>query len=603
MFKILLTALLPLLFLIGCSSEKETVKRSAERTGEIAVVEADKEKALEHFINGSIAESKGDFASAIIEYQDALRLDPGAGVYYALAKNYFSLNKIPLALQHSKKSIELDSANTEYYELLSDIFSAAHQYDSSAVVLEKLLVIDPESISGHYKLARLYENSKPLKAIDIYKNLTNNIGPEWNVLIRVAELYEKLGEYKKASETMEELVALDPSNTALQKLLAEFYEKEEAYEKAHSVLDDIIELTPDDLDARERKAQLYLKQDEWEDASEQYSYILSQPDVPLEIKLRIGASYFNESLKDSTLLPITKEFFNTIDKDTSDWQVKMYLGAIALNENKDEEAIESFRSVTKLANWNVEAWIRLGGLYFDNQKYAEAETVMLEAIESFPQDFAVNLILGLSLAQQEQHEKAKEYLKNAVDLNPRDPTALSAYGFTLNQLKESDEAVKYLKKALTVNPNDVNLLGTLGMIYDAQENWAECDSVYQLALELDSVNALVNNNYAYSLSEREIKLDEALEMAKIAIEADPENSSYLDTIGWVYFKLGEYVKAKEFIEKSIEVGGESAIMLEHLGDIVFMMGEKNKAQQLWQQAFDLDASNDDLKLKIEKGEI
>jgi len=81
------------------------------------------------------------------------------------------------------------------------------------------------------------------------------------------------------------------------------------------------------------------------------------------------------------------------------------------------------------------------------------------------------------------------------------------------------------------------------------------------------------------------------------------NSSYLDTIGWVYFKLGEYEKAKEYIEQAIKVGGESSVMLEHLGDITYMLGNKDKAKSIWEKSLSLDSTNNRVKIKIEKGEI
>jgi len=133
--------------------------------------------------------------------------------------------------------------------------------------------------------------------------------------------------------------------------------------------------------------------------------------------------------------------------------------------------------------------------------------------------------------------------------------------------------------------------------------WEECDKTYEHALGIDSSNATVNNNYAYSLSERGEKLDLALEMAKLAIEKEPDNSSFLDTIGWVYYKLGNYEEAKTYLEKALEISGERPVMLDHLGDILFKMGKKELAVELWQKAYKLDSSNIDLKNKIEKGEI
>ena len=589
---------------LNCSSQKEIVKENKKEDTTFSQSNSElRDEALDHFISGSTAEAKGDYATAILEYQDAIRLDKSAGIYYALAKNYFFLKKLSLALENARRAVAMDSTEDDYYDLLSDIYTAGNQTDSAEVVLNKLINVDSTNINAYYKLARLYEASKPIKAVEIYTKLTTLIGPDWNVLIHIADLEEKLGNIDSAEKALDKLMELDPGNSSLQKMAVDFYLRINKYNKALDIVNNILELTPDDLEAREKKAQIYIAEKDWAEASKEYSYILKQPGVPFDVKIRIGAVYFNQSLKDSTLLPITKNLFETIDKDTTDWQVKMYLGAIAINEKKDSIAIENFKKVTELARWNVDGWIRLGGTYYDNKKYNEAAKIMKEAIVSFPEDFTVNLILGLSLSQENNNIEAKKYLKKAVDLNSSDLNALSAYAFTLNQLKDYENAVKYLNKALTIKPDDVNLLGTLGLIYDNKGEHILSDSVYEAALKIDSSNALINNNYAYALSERGIQLDRALKMVNIALDADPKNSSYLDTKGWVLFKLGKYKEAKEFIEKAIDAGGESAVMLEHLGDIVYKIGEQDYARKLWKKALKLDVTNGELKQKIEKGEI
>lgn len=586
----------------GCSSQYQTTKDYSSADPEEKPVD-DKTRALEHFIKGSIHESKGEYSSAILEYQDALKLDPAAGIHYALAKNYHLINKIPIAIQHARKSIEYSPQITEYYSLLGDIFFTARQYDSSAAILEKLLVIDSTEVNTYYKLARIYEMNKPLKAIEIYNKLSDLIGPEWSVLIRLAELHESLGNLDQAADALEDLIILDPSNRGIQKLLSEIYARNNDVENALLILNEIIEFSPEDLDARERKAQILLEQDDWKSAAEQYNYILEQPGISLEPKIRVGASYFVHSLKDSTALVPAKEFFKKMNRDTTHWQVKLYLAAIELNDGNDSLAERNFESAAELAPWNPQPWIELGGLYFDNQYYDEASVVMNQAVKLYPKDFVINLILGLALAQTSKYEDAKEYLRTANEINPNDLTVLSAYGYTLSQLKETDEAIRYMKRALEINPNDKNILGTLGLVYNSLEMWDECDEIYERALKIDSLNATINNNYAYSLSERGIRLDEALRMVEIALEEEPFNSSFLDTIGWIYYKLGNYEKAKENIEKALEIGGDRSVIIDHLGDVLFKLGDKNLAREYWQKAFDLDNTNIEIKNKIEKGEI
>ena len=600
-----------ILFVAGCSSQNKIIRSdtNVENAGadesyndSTQVKKELSDQAMEHFIDGSINETKGEYASAILDFQDALRLDPSAGIYYAIAKNYFYLNKYPNALQNCKKAVSLNLGQLDYRDLLSDIFTAAGLFDSAAVVLEGTISRDSSRVQSYYKLARIYERSKPLEAIKIYNKLTNVIGPDWNILMHIAELYENLGQTDNAISSLKKLLTIDPSNISVQKLLVQLYEKAKKYDEALKVINDILQFAPNDLETRQLKAKLYLDKNDYASASKEFSYIFKQPGVPLNNKLNIGGLYFTQALKDSSLFSVAENIFHEIDKDTVNWLVKMYLGAICISQKKDSEAVEYFDQVTKLAGWNPETWIRFGGLYFDNQRYSDAEKLMKKALPAFPDNFTINLIMGLSLAQQNKNEEAKIYLKKSLSINPNDINALSGYGFTLSQLHDDKEAVKYLQKALTLSPDDLNLLGTLGLIYNNLNKNEESDSLYQKALEIDSTSAIVNNNYAYSLSERGIKLDDALRMVKIAVAADSANSSYLDTMGWVYFKLNNLDLAKQYIEKAIKYGGENATMLEHLGDIESKLGNKKEAKNLWQKALKLDSSKTELKSKIEKGE-
>ncbi|MBS4035469.1 MAG: tetratricopeptide repeat protein [Ignavibacterium sp.] len=562
-----------------------------------------KKRALDHFVNGTVFEAQNNYHAAVIEFEKALQYDTTAGIYYSLSKNYLFTNRLIQSLSIIKKAVELDSSILDYYDLMADVYSAARNYDSAIAVLEKAALVEPNNINLYYKLARLYEISKPLEAISVYEKLIDLVGPDWNLLVRIGELYEKTGNLELALESIERLLELDPSNTQLKTLLIDFNQRAGNHDKAIRIADDLLELTPDDLSIRERKALILVEIEDWEAASDEFNYIIEDKNINLDEKINIAASYYEKAVADSSLFPIAKNLFEKIDKDTLDWQVKMYLGAIAFSEGNDSLAIDNFKYVTENANWNVQAWIRLGGLLYDNKKYDEASKVMEEAIEVFPNDFAANFILGLSLVQLEKQEEAEKYLSKAVDLNPNDVNALSAYGYTLSQLKKNKEAIRYITHALRIEPDDVNLIGTLGLIYNSIQMHAESDSAYERALELDPENSLINNNYSYALAVRGEQLERALEMVKVSIAADSLNSSYLDTIGWVYYKLGDYDQAKKYLEKAIELNQNSAVILDHLGDVEFKLGNSEKAVELWEKAFELDPQKNEIKTKIEKGEL
>ncbi|MGE5432302.1 MAG: tetratricopeptide repeat protein [Syntrophomonadaceae bacterium] len=587
--------------LFGCSSDK--IQKGDEAALADSVESLQSKVAIEHFIDGNIADAKGDYSAAILEYQDALRMDPKAGVYYALAKDYLLTNKLSLALENINNAIKLDLSNVDYYNILAEVYTNAHQADSAANAYEKIIKLDSVNVAAYYNLANIYQQSKPLQALNLYQKLLRITGPEWSVLARVAELYERIGNTDESIKTIEQLLTLDPSNVEVRKLLIESYIKENKFDKALGAIDELQAKFPEDLSLREMKAQIYLQKNNWPKALGEYRVILDSHSVPVESKIKIGSIFLTQSMQDSTLLPLTREVFEKLDHDTTNWQIKMVLGEIDLRERKDSAAISEFKQVTELARWNADAWTRLGGLYFDNKKYDEAAKILRQAVQNFPDNFPINLILGLSLSQMSNYTEAKPYLQKAVYLNPKDLTALSAYGYTLNQLKEPTSAIHYIKAALKLDSNNVDLIGTLGLIYNSQKKWAECDSAYSRALSLDSNNVLILNNYAYSLAERGIRLDEALKMAEKAVSREPGNSSYLDTYGWVFYRMGNYDKAEEYIRKALALDSSNSTLIEHLGDINFKAGKKGKALEMWQQAFQLNTDNSELKTKIEKGEL
>ena len=89
-------------------------------------------------------------------------------------------------------------------------------------------------------------------------------------------------------------------------------------------------------------------------------------------------------------------------------------------------------------------------------------------------------------------------------------------------------------------------------------------------------------------------------MAQKAITLDPNNPAYLDTIGWVYFKLKKYKKALDYIERSISGNGENPVVLEHLGDVLMKISRSGDARSYYQKALQIDIDNARLREKIKE---
>jgi len=96
---------------------------------------------------------------------------------------------------------------------------------------------------------------------------------------------------------------------------------------------------------------------------------------------------------------------------------------------------------------------------------------------------------------------------------------------------------------------------------------------------------------------RGINLDEALEHIQKALEIDPENGAYIDSLGWVYFQQGEYIKAREELKKAIRLI-KDPVIYEHLGDTYDKLGETGRALDAYRKGLELDAENEKLREKI-----
>ena len=587
--------------LVNCSSAQKTVRKTDSTN---KVVESKKKRtAMSLFLDGVTQETKGAVAEAILDYQEALRYDTSAGIYFALAKGYFKLRKMLPAMENIRKALALDSANVSYYHLLGDIYSFEHNTDSAALVYNKIISLDSTNVRAYYLLGQIYEYQKPLTALKIFKKMLTISGPDWNVLLKIAEINENLGKVENTIETIEKLRKVNPTDLHLQKILIDSYIKIKKYDKALELTDDALLTFPDDPALIEFKANALYKQGKFKQAAEWYGKLMKYNTVTYKAKLRIALMFMDKAKDDSVNLSLAEQLLKRTAKDSAGWEVYAYLGEIKLQQKEDSTAIKYFELAAKDAQWNSQLWARLANVLFVDGKYQKIIDEISPVVKNFPDNFFLNLIVGLAYSQLSQNKEGKKYLMKAVELDPNDETALTALGFTLNQLKETDAAIVYLERSLKINPKNIQALGTLGLIYDNRKEYDKCDEVYEKALKIDSTNALLLNNYAYSLSERGIQLERAYRMSKKALDAEPHNSSYLDTYGWILYRLGKYDSAEVYIKKAIEIEKNNATLLEHLGDVYLKLNRKDKALEYWKKAFALDKKNKTLKKKIKENKF
>ena len=128
-----------------------------------------------------------------------------------------------------------------------------------------------------------------------------------------------------------------------------------------------------------------------------------------------------------------------------------------------------------------------------------------------------------------------EELSDALKIFPEDFEVNYFLGLAHYSLKEFENAEVFYTKALSLDTSSIPAMHALAMVYDQNKKWDKSDKLYTDLITINTKDAQAYNNYAYSLIERNEETDYALTLAKKAIELSPKTSSYLDTIGWIYF--------------------------------------------------------------------
>jgi Flp pilus assembly protein TadD len=173
-----------------------------------------------------------------------------------------------------------------------------------------------------------------------------------------------------------------------------------------------------------------------------------------------------------------------------------------------------------------------------------------------------------------------------------------------SRLKRWPEAEESLNKAeqLSTKDEDKEYVYFLrGSTFERQKKYEDAEAEFRKVLATDSQNATALNYLGYMLADRGMKLDEALTLIKKAVELDPANGAYLDSLGWAYFKMGKYDMAEENLTKASQHMGSDPTVQDHLGDLYQKTGRLKLAAAHWERA--INEWNKTVSAEVDQDEV
>jgi Flp pilus assembly protein TadD len=149
---------------------------------------------------------------------------------------------------------------------------------------------------------------------------------------------------------------------------------------------------------------------------------------------------------------------------------------------------------------------------------------------------------------------------------------------------DREKAIDILKKMISLNPENDQFYFTLGAVYDEAKDKQNCITHMEKAIKLNPKNAAALNYLGYTWAEQGVRLDEAEKLIRQALQVEPNDGFYIDSLGWVFYQRGEYAKAVQQLERAAELVGQDPTVNEHLGDAYDKVGRTMDAARAYREA-------------------
>lgn len=531
--------------------------------------ELDSVKAEEAFAEGLKYSILEEHVKALAWFEKTLKLSPdNAAVYYKISETYASLGDSDKALSYAEKAFKIIPSNKYYGLLLANIYERKNRLDDALKVYKTIEEKNPNSEEVYPVIAQiLIYQTKYAEALEYLNKFQTVFGVTEEIVRQKQQIYLRLNRIDDAVVDMKALMEAYPDEPRYALMLAELYFSNKRVAEAKNVADDLLKKSPDNPYTRIILSDIYKSEKQYDKAYEQLELAIRNPELGIETKISMimGLENLGRDPKMTERALKLAKIVVSVHPSASQAH-SLYADLLSLVESP-KEALEQYVQSVDLEPDNAEIWQRI---------VVSAATLN-----------DTNALLQYS-------DKALEYFPNQ---------AIFWYfkGVAHQIRKENKSGISALEESLRLTSENPSLksevYSRLGDMYHAAGAYKKSDETYEAALKEDPESDYAMNNYSYYLSLRGEKLTRAKELSSKLVEKHPDNPTYLDTYGWVLYKMKEYKDALKYLEKAAS-DTDSGVVLEHYGDVLYMLGEKNKAFEQWEKAKKIGGAGEFIDKKI-----
>lgn len=541
--------------------------------------DADKRKAEYAFME-AISKKDDDLDACYALLQHAAALDPDNPVinYYVglvkLNSDNITVDEFGTAMTQMRQiTVERPKEYSEN-NTYAMINASMGNYDEAVRVMESLINEYPSKTELYPTLASCYaKQGKFDQAIAAIDSLENTDGRTvWSTSTKAGYLYS-LGDTTATIACGRDLIKEAPKSTASNAVMGNIFAQVGMADSAIVYYRRALQIDPDYGYANLQMAYLYNSLGDSTNYEKEITATLLNKTIEVDTKVEILNGYIRDCIQQGDSSARVDNMFRTIlNQHPHEAQLRLLFCDYLTFKKDYDNAAEQLSYALDIDPSDSKSWERLIWLYLFNNNAPKAIETGKKAIDYMPDEVPLYRALGAAYFNDKKYQKAIE---------------------TYDTLLVRNHDMQIL--------DDADIYAALGDTYQQMGDSVKTVESYEKSLELNPGNAMTLNNYAYYLLINvPSRLDDAVKMAEMAIAAEPDNDSFLDTYAWAMFLKRDYKKALEYIEKAAEKSdSDDPTMWEHYGDILFMLGKPAEAVEKWKEAQKLNPDSKLLKKKID----
>jgi tetratricopeptide (TPR) repeat protein len=582
--------------------------------------------------------NRGDYYKQAIDYyKQALKLDPTATfLLEELTDLYVQGNQLKSAIAEAESLLKQNPENLQARRMLGRIYTRsigdAQQGKINEEMVKKSIeqyqIItqkDPSDIEAWLTLGRLQRvEQNSVEAEKAFKSALERDANNEDALTGLAMVYSDVGNTKGMIEMLKRATDKAPNERSLA-TLGSAYEQMRDFASAAEVFKRALELKPDSPQIKHGYAQNLLWSEQYDEAMKQYSELEEADPKDAQAPLKLSEIYRQKKMFDKAGAELAKA--KQLDPDSL--EVRYDEVNLLEAQGKSDEAIARLRAIldeTAKKTYSsgekgsrVMLLQRLAGLYRDARQYPKSVETLRQIAEvdpeAAPQASAsivetYRIAKDLPAAQAESEAALKKYPKDRLvkithasllaDMGKVDQGAAEIKTLvtgekdgetylTLARIYEKGKNFAEMEKALSEaeklaesKQDKENIYFTRGAMFERMKKYSSAEAEFRKVLEINPKSSSALNYLGYMLADRGERLEEARDMISKALDIEPDNGAYLDSLGWVNFRLNKLDEAERNLRLSIEKINGDPTVYDHLGDVYLKQGKVKDAIAQWQ---------------------